>query len=122
MIMNQIIRLSIAATLTLAAFAIMPIPAAHAENEVLESDLESFPVGTKIDDETRIVMPDNSKVRVLILSTGTTKTLQGPYEGTIPNYKEERTWWERITGRGKQTDAPIGATRGLVRPPDANSQ
>lgn len=96
-----------------ALLAVSAIPAA-AESEILESDVEEYPVGAKIDDETRIVMPDDSKMRVLIVDTGATKTLQGPYEGTIPNYKDERTWWERITGRGKDKDAPIGANRGLL--------
>lgn len=104
-----------------ALLAVSAIPAA-AESEVLESDVTEYPVGTKIEDETRITMPDDSKMRVLIVTTGSTKTLQGPYEGTIPSYKEERSWWERITGRSKDSDAPIGATRGLLPPPKNDQQ
>jgi hypothetical protein len=48
-----------------------------------------------------------------VLSSRTTKTLKGPYEGTIGDYKEDRSWWERITGRSNDSDAPIGATRGF---------
>ncbi len=104
-----------------ALLAASAIPA-MADSEVLESDVTEYPVGTKIDDETRINMPDDSKMRVLIVTTGSTKTLQGPYEGTVPNYKEERSWWERITGRSKDSDAPIGATRGLLPPKNDNQQ
>lgn len=115
--MKQNLRLLVAALFASGALLAASIAPALAESEVLESTIDGFPIGTKIDDGTRIVMPDDSKLRVLLLSSGTTKTLQGPYEGTIPDYKDERSWWERITGRGKESDAPIGATRGLVPPP-----
>lgn len=117
-ITNQFATIVFAFAALLAASAIPAL----ADSEVLESDVTDYPVGTKIDDETRIVMPDESKIRVLIVTTGSTKTLQGPYEGTIPNYREERSWWERITGRGKDSDAPIGATRGLLPPPNDKKQ
>ncbi len=113
---------AMAAILMLALFASAPLAQAMAESEVLESNVEAISVGAKIGDETRVVIPEDGRLRVLIVSSGTTKTLQGPYEGTIPNYKEERSWWERITGRGKDSDAPIGATRGLVRPPEQPQQ
>jgi hypothetical protein len=87
-----------------------------AEIEVLESSAPQLSVGAKIADETRVKLPDGTSIRVLILSSGTTKTLKGPYEGTVAAYKDDRTWWERITGRNKDDDAPIGATRGM-RPP-----
>ena len=70
----------------------------------------------KLADEARIKVPDGASIRVLILSSGSTKTLKGPYEGTVAAYKDDRSWWERITGRDKDSDAPIGATRGM-RPP-----
>lgn len=120
--MKQISSLLTAQIFACAALLVVWAIPAMAENEVLESDIADYPVGTKIEDETRIVLPDDSKMRILIVTTGSTKTLQGPYEGTIPNYKEERSWWERITGRSKRTDAPIGATRGLVRPPENDTQ
>ena len=110
------------ALVALVALLAAPISTAMAESEVLESNIEQYPTGTQIDNETRIIMPEDSNMRVLILTTGSTKTLQGPYEGTIPNYKEERSWWERITGRSKTDNAPIGATRGLLPPPQDKQQ
>jgi hypothetical protein len=120
--MKQIANLWTARIFACAALLAVSAISAAAENEVLESDVTEYPVGTKIEDETRIVMPDDSKMRVLIVTTGSTKTLQGPYEGTIPNYKDERSWWERITGRSKDSDAPIGATRGMLPPKDDQQQ
>lgn len=117
-ISNLLMAQIFACAVVLAASAIP----AMADSEVLESDVTDYPVGTKIEDKTRIVMPDDSKIRVLIVTTGSTKTLQGPYEGTIPNYKDERSWWERITGRSRHNDAPIGATRGLLQPPKNEEQ
>jgi hypothetical protein len=114
--MKQIANLWTARIFACAALLAVSAVLAAAENEVLESNVADYPVGTKIEDEARIVMPEDSNMRVLIVTTGSTKTLQGPYEGTIPNYKDERSWWERITGRGKDSDAPIGATRGLLPP------
>ena len=119
--MKQITNLLIVHIFAFAVILAASAIPAMAESEVLESDVTEYPVGTRIEDETRVVLPDDSKMRVLIVTTGSTKTLQGPYEGTIPNYKEERSWWERITGRGKDSDAPIGATRGLL-PPQNNQQ
>jgi len=120
--MKQITNLLTAQIFACAALLVASAIPAMADSEVLESDITEYPIGAKIDDETRINMPDDSKMRVLIVTTGSTKTLQGPYEGTVPNYKEERSWWERITGRSKDSDAPIGATRGLLPPKNDNQQ
>jgi hypothetical protein len=86
---------------------------AWAEVEVLESSVPGMAVGSKFADETRLKLPDGAALRVLVLTSGTTKTLTGPYEGTVGAYKEDRSWWERMTGREKEGDAPIGATRGI---------
>jgi hypothetical protein len=99
------------------AAALLLLPCvAMAEMEVLESSAPQIAVGAKIPDEARVKVPDGASIRVLVLNTGATKTLKGPYEGTVAGYKDDRSWWERITGRNKDDDAPIGATRGM-RPP-----
>ncbi|WP_088347157.1 MULTISPECIES: hypothetical protein [Rhodomicrobium] len=93
--------------------AALPLGAAKAASEVLESSVPGLAVGAKLEDNARVKLPDGASLRVLVVSTGGTKTLKGPYEGTIEAYKEDRSWWERITGKGKDSDAPIGATRGF---------
>jgi hypothetical protein len=99
------------------ALAVLLAPAiAMAETEVLESSAPGLAVGDKLADNARVKVPDGASIRVLIQSSGTTKTLKGPYEGTIGAYKDDRSWWERITGRKKDDDAPIGATRGMRLP------
>lgn len=101
------------AVLAVLLTVLLPAGQARAESEILESDAQALPVGTKIADDQRIVIPEGKKLRVLLAASGNTKTLRGPYEGTVGDYKEDLTWWERITGRNKEPDAPIGATRGL---------
>lgn len=91
----------------------LPVGEARADSEILESDVQELPVGTKLADDKRIVIPESKKLRVLVAASGNTRTLKGPYEGTVADYKEDLTWWERVTGRNKEPDAPIGATRGL---------
>lgn len=114
--MKQIKHLMTALCLAAAAGLFVPVPVVMAadENEVLASDIPAYPPGALISNDTRIIMPDETSLRILITTSGSTKTLQGPYEGTIPDYREERTWWERITGRSKETDAPIGGVRGMT--------
>ena len=97
--------------------AVFLAPAAvRAEIEVLESSAPGITAGAKLPDEAQVKVPEGASIRVLVLSSGSTKTVKGPYQGTVGDYKDERSWWERITGREKDTDAPIGATRGM-RPP-----
>lgn len=111
--MNRVMYLYAIMGLAL-TFAIMPLcTQAQAESQVLESDIADLPPGTTIADDKSVTVPEGSTLRVLLLSDSETKTLKGPYEGTIGDYKEELSWWERITGRSKNSDAPIGATRGL---------
>ncbi len=112
--MKRVKTSCVAAALSL-ILATMPIDgSAHAQSQVLESDLPDFPAGTEIADEAAVNIPDGKTLRVLIVSAGETKTLKGPYEGKIADYTEkELTWWERITGQRKDPNAPIGATRGL---------
>lgn len=111
--MNQVTRLR-APLLPSIALAVLLVPAAAlAEIEVLESSAPEIAAGAKLADEARVKVPDGASIRVLILSSGSTKTLKGPYEGTVGAYKDDRSWWERITGRDKDSDAPIGATRGM---------
>ena len=111
--MNQVTRLRAPLLLSIALAVLLAPAAALAEIEVLESSAPEIAAGAKLADEARVKVPDGASIRVLILSSGSTKTLKGPYEGTVGAYKDDRSWWERITGRDKDSDAPIGATRGM---------
>ena len=115
--MNQLTRLRAPGLLGIALAIFLAPAAALAEIEVLESSAPEIAAGAKLADEARVNVPEGASIRVLILSSGSTKTLKGPYEGTVAAYKDDRSWWERITGRDKDTDAPIGATRGMRPPP-----
>jgi hypothetical protein len=111
--MTNIRGLCAAGLLGLAMTVFLAPAVALAEIEVLESSVPDMAVGSKFGDDTRLKLPDGASLRVLVLSSGTTKTLKGPYEGTVGAYKDDRGWWERVTGRNKDDDAPIGATRGF---------
>lgn len=113
--MKRFVKACIAGIMGLALTVLLQLGFALAETQVLESDVPDLPVGAKIADEIRINIPEGKTLRVLIESEGETKTLQGPYEGTVANYKDDLSWWERLMGRRKNTDAPIGATRGLIK-------
>lgn len=116
--MKRVTTLCASAICLIVLAVLLPIGAALAETEVLESDVDAIPVGTKIADDAAIDIPEKKKLRVLIVSSGNTKTLKGPYQGTVADYKEDLSWWERITGRGKESDPPMGATRGFKPNPN----
>jgi hypothetical protein len=113
MVMKRVANPWAGAVLAVLLTVLLPAGQARAESEILESDVQALPVGTKLADDARVVIPENKKLRVLLVASGNTRTLKGPYEGTVGDYKEDLSWWERITGRNKEPDAPIGATRGL---------
>lgn len=114
--MKQVTKRRAPGLLGMALAVFLAPTAALAESEVLESTAPQIAAGTKLADDARVKVPDGASIRVLILSSGTTKTLKGPYTGTVGGYKDDRSWWNRITGRNKDDDAPVGATRSM-RPP-----
>jgi hypothetical protein len=91
---------------------------ARADTEILDSDVPELKMGTVLKDSARIKLPDGATVRVMVTSTNgnITKTLKGPYEGRVEDYKEERSWWERLMGKGKDTEPSMGTTRGFKAP------
>ncbi|MEJ2124232.1 MAG: hypothetical protein P8Y67_10000 [Alphaproteobacteria bacterium] len=90
---------------------------ALAEMEVLESSAPQISVGDKLADDAQLDLPKGAKLRLLLTTTGETKTLKGPYKGEVANYKEKRNWWERLFGKKRDPEPPMGAVRGAVAPP-----
>ena len=114
--MKRTIKACLAGALGLAGAIALPPGAARADSEVLQSSVPQIAVGTKLGDNAQVDIPEGATLRVLIVTSGTTKTLKGPYQGTVESYEEKRSWMDRLLGRGQDQDPPIGATRGL-RPP-----
>ena len=114
--MKQIATVFIAALLVLPA-CMIAAGSAKAEMLVLESDVPDLPAGAKFADGKTISVPEDKTLRVLAVTNGSTKTLKGPYHGTVGAYTEKRSWWERLTGKTKDGDAPVGAVRGMRAPP-----
>lgn len=102
----------------LAVALLLSTQAAHADIEIVESSVPALKVGATLKDDVRIKVPDGATVRVLVISPkgNVTKTLKGPYEGLVADYKDERGWWERLTGKKQDPDTPMGTTRGLKAP------
>jgi hypothetical protein len=114
--MKKVTKTGVASVLGLIGAVMLPFAAAHAESEVLQSSVPQIAVGSKLGDNAQVKIPEGGSVRVLIVKSGTTKTLKGPYEGTVEAYEEKRSWMDRLLGRGQDQDPPIGATRGLRAP------
>lgn len=94
--------------------------AARADTEILESTAPELKVGATFKDDARLKIPDGATVRVYVTSENgdsVTKTLKGPFEGRVGDYKEERSWWDSLTGRDPDADLPMGSTRGLKATP-----
>ena len=90
-----------------------------AEMEVLESTLPEIAVGATLQDDARLTLPKGGLLRLLVKApdgTTITKTMKGPYEGTATTYREKRSWWQRLTGRTKDPEAPIGASKAYTKP------
>ncbi len=111
--MKYIVEAGFAVLLCIGLSTPLLVLPSYAETQVLESDVPDLPTGATIADDAKITIPDGATLRVLDLSKGETKALKGPYTGTVENYKEELSWWERYRRGRESPDAPIGATRGL---------
>ena len=111
--MKQVMKTCAASAMGLVFAIFAPIAATAAETEVLQSSVPGIAVGTKLQDSAQVKIPQGATLRILVVSTGTTKTLHGPYEGAIGAYEDKKSWWDRFMGKGKDEDAPVGATRGL---------
>jgi hypothetical protein len=113
MAMKRVMKICAASAMGLLINVMPPMAAMAAEAEVLQSTGTKISVGAKLQDDAPISIPEGGTLRVLIVSSGATKTLNGPYEGTISAYEEKHNWWNRLFGKNKDEDPPVGATRGL---------
>lgn len=86
---------------------------ARAEIEVLESSAPGIAARAKLPDDTQLKLPKDTEVRVLMRTpSGTiTKTIKGPYKGTAAEYKEKRSWWDRLVRPSKDNNPPPAAVR-----------
>ena len=89
---------------------------ALADMDVVESSVPGIKEGTTLKDDARLKIPERAIVRVLVKTpTGnTTMTLRGPYEGTVGNYTDDTTWWDRLFGNGTDKDPPMATTRDIT--------
>jgi hypothetical protein len=114
--MPKFIKQYAAGALGLALAVFLCVPAARAEIEVLESSVADYTPGSVLKDSARVKLPAQATLRVLITGTGTTKTLKGPYEGTVAAYKERRSLFNRFKDPARK-EPVIGAYRGAKPAP-----
>lgn len=105
-----------AGALSVLALALLLTAApAWAEMEVMESNAPGIKAGDTLKDDASLKIPGGSTVR-LLLGTGGTKTLKGPYEGTVAGYKSDGGWLKKFTDPNKDEAPPAGITRGIKKP------
>jgi hypothetical protein len=116
--MQRNVRLAIAGGVAwLAAVAASP---AYAEMEVTASNVPSMAVGSSLPDDARLTLPKNATIQLMTSNPSGqfTMTLNGPFEGTVADYKKKRrSWWRKLFNRDN-SDLPHAAMRGArAKPP-----
>lgn len=89
---------------------------ARAEMEVTDSSAPGIQAGDTLKDNAEFDLPEGASVSLLLKPSGSTKTLKGPFKGTLATYKEKRSWMDRLMGKGDDVEPPMGASRGFVTP------
>lgn len=107
------------AALLLAATA--GLSSARADLHVIESTAPAIRVGSRYADHETITIPAGAQIRV-VLPSGKTQTLKGPYKGTVadlakgqPQNEGVMAWLREFLKTGGATEATPGATRGIGR-------
>jgi hypothetical protein len=114
--MRQIIKGGAASLAILGLVVFLLAQPALAEMEVMESSVPGMSVGDKLPDDASLDLPKGAMLRLLLTNEGATKTLKGPYKGKVADYKEKLNWWDRLTGKKKDPEPPMGAVRGYIAP------
>jgi hypothetical protein len=93
---------------------------AAAQLVVLESSATTIKAGVRFEDSDRVSIPSGSHIRV-VLPSGKTRTLRGPYEGTVaeltkgePRNEGVMAWLKDFLRTGGARESTPGATRGLT--------
>jgi hypothetical protein len=101
------------------AAIVLSVPA-YAELEVMSSTAPALKAGTKLSDDAEFHLGAGEVVRLLNVRLGKTYEIQGPFVGSLDQYKKACPWWRSALGTCAQKlpedpDAALGATRGLPR-------
>jgi hypothetical protein len=68
-----------------AALCFAAVPSARAEMQVLESNVNAYPVGKRLPDGTTFNLKPGERIQVLLLPSNVTKVFQGaPIKDTTP--------------------------------------
>jgi len=89
--------------------------AAEAELEVKRSTVDTFRVGAKVSETSKLTVPANGEVE-FFKPGGATYTIKGPYTGTLADYTNPCPWWKSVTGGCKPSELDSGGTRGVEVP------
>jgi hypothetical protein len=104
-----------------ALLAVMVVAPARADVIIQDPGATGLRIGTVLKDSDKLVVATGTSV-VVVLPSGNTKTVKGPYDGTVAditkNVALNQAAWNDWLKRLKQTESPtggVGATRGVGR-------
>jgi hypothetical protein len=94
-----------------------------AQAVVLESSAATIKAGDRLGHTDTLTLPAGSRIRV-VLPSGKTRTVSGPYSGTLADLEKGQgqnegvmAWLRSILQTGGATEATPGATRSIRPPP-----
>jgi len=103
---------------------------ALADLRVIDSNMPGVAIDTAFPDNAVFDVPAGRKLKFLKTPANSTHEIAGPYKGTLDAYTPACSWVDWAMGKcSRSTDqtggtrsAPVpGATRGLMKPPPAQS-
>lgn len=121
--MNGTIKMALFGSAAL-LLAVAAVPA-WAEMEVTESTVPGIATGNKIPDGARLSLPKGTMLRLLVFTQqgNLTKTLKGPFEGTVGEYEKKKPgWWNRLFGAKDDPEQPMAAMKSSQEPVTSKSK
>ncbi|MDX2263840.1 MAG: hypothetical protein NW215_02560 [Hyphomicrobiales bacterium] len=83
---------------------------------VEESTAPAHRVGSKLDDNAALSVPQGAILRLFIMQSGDTHVVRGPHQGTLAEYRKKRSvWWRRVFGKFLSDDESASQAEGGVR-------
>jgi hypothetical protein len=76
--------------LVIAAGFMLSVSAAHSEVRILQSQVPAISSGMVLQDDVVLHVPANKTVKVLLTPSNATKTIAGPFDGTVNDYGPSR--------------------------------
>lgn len=107
------------AGVALAGWLAVPGEAACAKLLVTESTVSGVAMNATFADDAIFDVPDGKKIRFLKKPENSTYEIDGPYRGTLADYRPKCGWWQRLQRQcGTQRDVEGGTRNITLSPPE----